>query len=92
MRQQPGESLKSFLTHFIDEMTYYVQVTNREVLTALRGELDMNSLFCKDVQNKDPASYDTLLEMIRREIIERGKIEVSHFLKCKEEEVNVTFD
>lgn len=29
----------------------------------------MNSLFWRDIQNKDPAIYDTYLEMIRREII-----------------------
>lgn len=29
----------------------------------------MNSLFCRDVQNKDLTSYDALLEMVRRKII-----------------------
>ncbi|XP_022846306.1 uncharacterized protein LOC111369054 [Olea europaea var. sylvestris] len=39
MRQAYGESLKSFLSRFIDEMAYCVQVTDRETLSALRGEL-----------------------------------------------------
>lgn len=69
MRQQRGEALKSFLSRFTDEMTYCVQVTDREALTTLRGGLDMNSLFWRDVQNRDPATYDALLEMIRREIL-----------------------
>lgn len=33
------------------------------------GGLDINSLFWRDVQNEDLTSYDTLLEMIGREII-----------------------
>lgn len=69
MRQQRGEALKTFLSRFTDEMTYCVQVTDREALTALRGGLDMNSLFWRDVQNKDPTTYDALLEMIRQEIL-----------------------
>lgn len=50
-------------------MTYCMQVMDREALTALKEGLDMNSLFWRDVQNKDPTSYNALLEMIRREII-----------------------
>ncbi|XP_022868501.1 uncharacterized protein LOC111388069 [Olea europaea var. sylvestris] len=45
MRQAHGESLKSFLSRFTDEMTYCVQVTDREALSALRGGLNMNTLF-----------------------------------------------
>lgn len=46
-----------------------MKITDKEALTALRGGLDTNSLFWRDVQNKDPATYDALLEMIRREIL-----------------------
>ncbi|XP_022880635.1 uncharacterized protein LOC111397904 [Olea europaea var. sylvestris] len=75
MRQAHGESLKSFLSRFTDEMMYCVQVTNREALSALRGGLNMNTLFWKDVQNQDPTTYDALLEMMRREIINGELIE-----------------
>lgn len=50
---------------FTDEITYCMQVIDREPLTVLRGGLDMNSFLWRDVQNKDLASYDALLEMIR---------------------------
>jgi len=50
-------------------MTYCVQFTDKEALTTLRGGLDMNSFFWRDVQNKDPTTYDALLEMIRCEIL-----------------------
>lgn len=45
MRQQLWESFKNFLSRFIDEMTYYVQVTDREALTALRGGFDVTLFF-----------------------------------------------
>lgn len=64
MRQQLGKLLKSFLTCFTYEITYCVQVIDREALTALKGGLNMNSLFWRDVQNKDPTGYNVLLEMI----------------------------
>lgn len=34
-----------FLSRFINEMTHYVQVTDRETLSALQGGLTMNTLF-----------------------------------------------
>lgn len=36
MRQQPGETLKSFLPQFADEMMYCVQLTDCEALSTLR--------------------------------------------------------
>lgn len=51
MRQQPEKSLKSFLSQFIDEMTQCVQVMNHEALSTLQGDLNMNTLFQRDVQN-----------------------------------------
>lgn len=51
----------------------------------------MNFLFWSDVQNKDPTSYNALLEMIRRKIIIEttaiGLIEDSDLLKDNKEEV-----
>lgn len=64
MRQQSGKLLKSFLTCFTYEITYCVQVIDREALTALKRGLNMNSLFWRDMQNKDHTSYNVLLEMI----------------------------
>lgn len=52
-------------------MTYYVQFTEKEALIILRERLNMNILFWRDVQNKGPTSYNSLLEMIRREIINK---------------------
>ncbi|XP_022883682.1 uncharacterized protein LOC111400501 [Olea europaea var. sylvestris] len=75
MRQTHGESLKSFLSRFTDKMLYCVQVTDHEALSTLRGGLNMNTLFWKDVQNQDPTTYDALLEMMRREIINEELIE-----------------
>lgn len=49
IRQQPRKTMKSFLSHFIDEMTYYVQVTDREALSVLWGGPNMNTLFWRDV-------------------------------------------
>lgn len=46
-------------------------ITDREALTALSGGLDINSLFLRDVQNKELTSYDALLEMIKRVIINK---------------------
>lgn len=70
---------------------------DREALTTLRGRLDMNSFFWRVMQNKDLASYDVLLKMIMREIIneelryqqngEWGKPRPLHFHKYKKKEV-----
>lgn len=61
--------VKNVLTLFTDEMTHCTQVMDRETLIVLRRGLDINSLFWRHVQNKDPAINDTLLEIIRPEII-----------------------
>lgn len=41
MKQQPEETLKSFLAHFTNEMTYFMQVTDREAILALRAGLNV---------------------------------------------------
>lgn len=46
-----------------------MQVTDREMLSTFRGGLNMSTFFMRDVRNQDTASYDALLEMMRREII-----------------------
>lgn len=39
------------------------------IVNNFKGWLYMNSPFWRDVQSKDPTSYDALLKMIRRKII-----------------------
>lgn len=68
------KTLKSFLARFSDEMTYCVQVISRDVLYVLRGELNTNTLFWMDVQNREPTSYYALLEMMMHEIINKELI------------------
>ncbi|XP_022891812.1 uncharacterized protein LOC111406656 [Olea europaea var. sylvestris] len=75
MRQAHGESLKSFLSCFTDEMTCCMQVADHEALAAPRVGLNTNTLFWREVQNQDPTTYDALLEMIRWEIINEELIE-----------------
>lgn len=69
------ENLKSFLSWFTNEMMYCVQVTNCEALSTLLESLKVNTLFSRDVQNKDPTMYDALLKMMRREIINEELID-----------------
>lgn len=75
MKQALGESLKSFLSCFTDEMMYCMQVTDREALSVMRGGLNMDTLFRRDMQNQDPTTCDVLLEMMRCEIINEELIE-----------------
>lgn len=69
MRQQASETLKSYLVWFTDEMTYYAQVIDKEALSTLRGGLNMNFLFWRDVRNQNSTTYDALIEIMRIKII-----------------------
>ncbi|XP_022899196.1 uncharacterized protein LOC111412489 [Olea europaea var. sylvestris] len=51
MRQAPGEMLKSYLAKFTDEITYCEHLTDREALSTLKGGLNMNTLFLRDVRH-----------------------------------------
>ncbi|XP_022876843.1 uncharacterized protein LOC111395050 [Olea europaea var. sylvestris] len=75
MRQALGEMLKSYLARFTDEITYCEQVTNRETLSALKGSLNMNTLFWRDVRSKNPTTYDELVKMMRVEIVSEEMID-----------------
>ena len=75
MRQAPGETLKSYLARFTDEITYCEQVTDREALSALKGGLNMNTLFWRDVRSKNPSTYDELVEMMRVKIVSEEMID-----------------
>lgn len=47
------ETLKNYLAHFTDKITYCEQVIDNEALSALKEGLNMNILFWRDVQNKN---------------------------------------
>ncbi|XP_022883391.1 uncharacterized protein LOC111400197 [Olea europaea var. sylvestris] len=65
MRQASNKTMKSYLTRFTDKITYCEKVTDREALSALKGGLNMNTLFWRGAQSKNPGTYDELVEMIR---------------------------
>ncbi|KAL2517982.1 Integrase catalytic domain-containing protein [Abeliophyllum distichum] len=68
IRQADFEPLQSYLSHFNKEMLFYERITNAKALSALKGVLDMNLPFWRDVCNKNPATFDQLVEMITEEI------------------------
>lgn len=69
IRQQSGKTLKSYLERFTDKMTYCEQVTDREALSSLREGLNINTLFWRDVRNKNLTTYDGLVKMMKSEIV-----------------------
>lgn len=75
MRQAPGKTQKSYLVRFTDEITYCKQVMDREALSALKGGLNMNTLFWRDVRSKKPDTYDELVEIMRVEIVNEEMID-----------------
>lgn len=64
--------MKSYLAQFTNERTYCEQVTDREVLSALRRGLNINILFWMDVRNKNPTSYNAMMrsEIVNEELID----------------------
>lgn len=70
----PEETLKSYLAHFTNEITYCRQVMDSEALSTLRGGLNINTLFWRDVRNRKPATYDEMVEMMRVEIVNKEMI------------------
>ncbi|XP_022880865.1 uncharacterized protein LOC111398161 [Olea europaea var. sylvestris] len=60
----------------MDEITYCEQVTDREALSVLKGGLNMNTLFWRDIRSKNPPTYDELVETMRVEII--SKVMIDH--------------
>lgn len=75
MRQAAGETLKNYLARFTDEITYCEQVTDKEALSALKGGLNMNTLFWRDVRSKNLSTYDELVEMMKVEIVNEEMID-----------------
>ncbi|KAL2476254.1 Ribonuclease H [Abeliophyllum distichum] len=74
IRQAESEPLKSYLSRFNEEMLFCEAITDAEALSALKGGLDMNHPFWRDVRNKNPTTYDQLVEMIMEEITNENMI------------------
>lgn len=53
MRQAAGKTLKSYLSRFTDEITYYKKTTDREAFSSLKRGLNINTLFWMDVLNRN---------------------------------------
>lgn len=75
MRQAAGETLKNYLARFTDEIIYCEQIADKEALLALNGGLNMSNLFWRDVRNKNPVTYNELVEMMRVEIVNEEMID-----------------
>ncbi|KAL2518057.1 Uncharacterized protein Adt_14304 [Abeliophyllum distichum] len=68
MRQGASEPLQSHLNYLNEEMLFCERISNTESLSALKRGLNMNLLFWRDVRNKNPTTFDHLVEMIMEEI------------------------
>ncbi|KAL2513170.1 Uncharacterized protein Adt_18770 [Abeliophyllum distichum] len=55
-------------------MLFCERITDAEALSALKGGLDMNHPFWRDVRNKNPTTFDQLVEMITEEITNENMI------------------
>ncbi|KAL2479584.1 Retrotrans gag domain-containing protein [Abeliophyllum distichum] len=74
IRQAESEPLQSYLSRFNEEILFYERITNAEALSALKGGLDMNHPFWRDVRNKNPTTFDQLVELITEEITNENMI------------------
>ncbi|KAL2533422.1 Ribonuclease H [Abeliophyllum distichum] len=74
IRQAESEPLQSYLSRFNEEMLFCETITDAEALSALKGGLDMNHPFWRDVRNKNPTTFDQLVEMIMEEITNENMI------------------
>ncbi|KAL2457595.1 Uncharacterized protein Adt_46312 [Abeliophyllum distichum] len=74
IKQAESEPLQSYLSCFNEEMLFYKRITDAEALSALKGGLDMNLPFWRDVSNKNPTTFDQLVEMITEEITNENMI------------------
>ncbi|KAL2460597.1 Uncharacterized protein Adt_44017 [Abeliophyllum distichum] len=74
IRQAESEPLQSYLSRFNEEMLFCERITDAEALSALKGGLDMNHPFWRDVRNKNPTTFDQLVELITEEITNENMI------------------
>ncbi|KAL2490876.1 Uncharacterized protein Adt_26504 [Abeliophyllum distichum] len=74
IRQAESEPLQSYLSRFNEEMLFCERITDAEALSALKEGLYMNHPFWRDVRNKNPTTFDQLVEMIMEEITNENMI------------------
>ncbi|KAL2492131.1 Uncharacterized protein Adt_27759 [Abeliophyllum distichum] len=74
IRQAKSEPLQSYLSRFNKEVLFCERITDVEALSVLKGGLDMNLPFWRDVRNKNPTMIDQLGEMITEEITNENMI------------------
>ncbi|KAL2470708.1 Retrotrans gag domain-containing protein [Abeliophyllum distichum] len=74
IRQVESEPLQSYLSRFNEEMLFCERITDAEALSALKGGLDMNHPFWRDVRNKNPTTFDQLVELITEKITNENMI------------------
>ncbi|KAL2533736.1 Uncharacterized protein Adt_07087 [Abeliophyllum distichum] len=68
IRQVESEPLQSYLSRFNKKMLFCERITDAEAFSALKGGLDMNLPFWRDVRKKNSTTFDQLVEMITEEI------------------------
>ncbi|KAL2504798.1 Uncharacterized protein Adt_20419 [Abeliophyllum distichum] len=74
IRQAKFEPLQSYLSSFNKEMLFCKRITEAKALSVLKGGLDTNLPFWRDVRNKNPTTFDQLVEMITEEITNENMI------------------
>ncbi|KAL2481184.1 Uncharacterized protein Adt_34150 [Abeliophyllum distichum] len=74
IRQAESEPLQSYLSCFNEEMLFCKRITDDEALSALKGGLDMNLPFWRDVRNKNSITFDKLVEIITQKITNENMI------------------
>ncbi|KAL2542246.1 Uncharacterized protein Adt_03224 [Abeliophyllum distichum] len=74
MRREVGEPLQSCLNCFNEKMHFCERVSDAEALSAFKGGLNMNLLFWRDVCNKNPTTFNQLVEIITEEITNKNMI------------------
>ncbi|KAL2465697.1 Uncharacterized protein Adt_41548 [Abeliophyllum distichum] len=55
-------------------MLFCERITDAEALSTLKGVLDMNLPFWRDVRNKNPTTFDQLVKMITEEITNKNMV------------------
>ncbi|KAL2480206.1 Retrotrans gag domain-containing protein [Abeliophyllum distichum] len=64
LRRGKHESLKSYLARFNCE-----NITEAKMFSALKGGLEMRSMFWRNVRSRNPREYNALLDMMKEKII-----------------------
>ncbi|KAL2504795.1 Uncharacterized protein Adt_20416 [Abeliophyllum distichum] len=72
--QAESEPLQSYLSRFNEEMLFCERITDVEALSALKGGLDINLPFWRDIRNKNTTTFDQLVEMVTKAITNENMI------------------